>query len=251
MLSIMKRYGGRFIFLLAVLLSYACSSEIIATLPPSNISTNTPDVCSVEFLPGEVEKIHKFMREFDDASLIATNAPRDHLPTIISEMQRIRRSAGYHVVPPCLADLKQIQLAHMNTVIETMVAFLGGADPEILSQGILLSRQQHNQYAIEYARLLGLTVVVRATETPVVLATDVPTQTVVSAYQAVNSGTEDVELHLEPFEDAPVVAILVAGGSIPVFSQSEDGIWLGVELPGTPSQIAWIQTSKVTLVPLP
>jgi hypothetical protein len=47
----------------------------------------------------------------------------------------------------------------MNSVINTLIAFRGGADQKSLDQGIGLARQQHDQYTLELARLLGLTVV--------------------------------------------------------------------------------------------
>jgi hypothetical protein len=59
----------------------------------------------------------------------------------------------------------------MNTVINTLIAFLGGSDQKTVDQGIALARQQHDQYTLELARLLGLTVepatiISPATETP-------------------------------------------------------------------------------------
>ncbi len=47
----------------------------------------------------------------------------------------------------------------MNTVIGTLVAFLGGTDKNTLEQSIAIAREQHDQYTLELARLLGLTVV--------------------------------------------------------------------------------------------
>lgn len=238
-------------FLFATLILISCSGQTPFT-PTPNI-TNTPDLCGPDTLPSEVEKVHKHMREFDDASMIATNVPLDKLAEIIKDMQRIRREAEDQIVPACLTDLKRIQLVHMNTVIETLVAFLGGADPEMLRQGILLSRQQHNQYAIEYARLLGLTVVVLPTETLVagVPVTETPQPTTNAAYFAMNSGTEDIPLYAEPSEDSAVIAVLVPGGSIKILSQSQDGAWLSLEIPGQPSQIAWVMALKVTVAQAP
>jgi hypothetical protein len=47
----------------------------------------------------------------------------------------------------------------MNSVIDTLIAFMGGADTETLEQGIAIARELHDQYTLELARLLGLTVV--------------------------------------------------------------------------------------------
>jgi hypothetical protein len=47
----------------------------------------------------------------------------------------------------------------MNSVIGTLVAFLSGADEATLAQNIAAARDQHDQYTLELARLLGLPVV--------------------------------------------------------------------------------------------
>ena len=111
------------------------------------------------------------MREFDDASILASNMPREQLSGSISDLQRIRREAEDEVIPACLTNLKTYQVQHMNSVISTLIAFMGGADQKGLDQGIALARQQHDQYTLELARLLGLTVVAATappapTETP-------------------------------------------------------------------------------------
>lgn len=144
--------------LLATLLSCfisACGVGSFAAPTPTTVY----DPCNAANIPLEVDKVHKLMREFDDASLLASNTPRDQLSLVISDLQRIHRAAEDQVAPPCLATLKQIQLAHMTTVINTLLAFLGGAGQDVLNTGTTMAREQHNQYAVEYARLLGLTVV--------------------------------------------------------------------------------------------
>ena len=126
-----------------------------STLVPSS----TPDPCSPEQIEAEVQKVHGHMREFDDASILASNLPLQDLSDPIANLQRIRREAEDEQIPPCLTNLKKYQIAHMNTVIGTLVAFLGGADKNTLEKNILIAREQHDQYTLELARLLGLTVV--------------------------------------------------------------------------------------------
>jgi hypothetical protein len=141
---------------------------ITATPPPA---TNTPDPCASENIEAEVQKVHAYMREFDDASTLAASRPRQELATSIADLQRIRREAEDQVTPSCLAALKTRQISHMNTVINTLVAFMGGADQASVDQGIALARDQHDQYTLELARLLGLTVepassIIVPTQTP-------------------------------------------------------------------------------------
>ena len=125
----------------------------------NSTATITPDACSPGQIEAEVQKVHKHMREFDDASILASSTPRDQLSGSIADLQRVRREAEDETIPACLTDLKAYQVQHMNTVINTLIAFMGGADQQSLDQGIGLARQQHDQYTLELARLLGLTVV--------------------------------------------------------------------------------------------
>ncbi len=151
---------------LVVFLS-ACGSTPPTSVPPAvantatpvlPTATNTPDPCAPENVEAEVQKVHKFMREFDDASSLAASRPREQLADAIAQLQGIRRDAEDQAIPPCVGDLKTYQISHMNSVINTLIAFMGGSDQKIVDQGIALARQQHDQYTIELARLLGLTI---------------------------------------------------------------------------------------------
>jgi hypothetical protein len=126
------------------------------SVPPT--MTSTPDPCGPEQIQAEVQKVHRHMREFDDASTLASSTPREQLNDSIANLQRIRREAEDEAVPPCLTNLQKYQVDHMNSVISTLIAFLGGADKQALEPGITLAKQQHDQYTLEFARLLGLTV---------------------------------------------------------------------------------------------
>jgi hypothetical protein len=155
----------------------ATAVEVAATATvgvPSTVEpTSTLDPCARPQLETGVQKVHKHMREFDDASILASNMPREQLGTAIADLQRIRREAEDEQTPACLTDLKQIQVLHMNTVINTLIVFMGGTDQQTLDQGIALARQQHDQYTLELARILGLTVV-PATMPPAPSATATP-----------------------------------------------------------------------------
>jgi hypothetical protein len=143
------------------------SPTIDTPLPATPIITSTPDPCAPENIQAEVQKIHNHMREFDDASALAASVPRDQLSTAIANLQAIRRAAEDQPIPPCLGNLKSYQVAHMNSVINTLLAFMNGSDQSVVDQGIAMARQQHDQYTIELARLLGITM-----EPPTALPTD-------------------------------------------------------------------------------
>ncbi len=133
--------------------------------------TVTPDLCAPESIRAEVDKVHRHMREFDDASTLALNVPQGQLSDSIAELQRMRREADDEQVPVCLNNLKTFQINHMNLVIDSLLAFMGGSDllafdcidiesnteEEAFCQNLALAGQQHDQYILELGRILGLT----------------------------------------------------------------------------------------------
>jgi len=153
----------------------ATEVEVTSTVSASTAeATPTLDPCSRPQLETEVQKVHKHMREFDDAAALASSVPRDQLSTSVNELQRIRRDAEDERIPGCLTKLREIQVQHMNTVINTLLAFMkGSVDEQTLNQAIALARQQHDQYLLEYARVVGITVV-PATLPPAPAATATP-----------------------------------------------------------------------------
>ena len=146
--------------LILILFVSACGN---ANPSPEDI-TATPDPCLAANMSQTVKPVNDLQREFDDASELAANLPREQLQPSIADMQRIRRAAEDQVVPACLVTLKTHQLAHMNAVIDTLLAFVGGADVSVLNQGMADARNQYDSYTFEMARLLAVTLV-PATET--------------------------------------------------------------------------------------
>jgi hypothetical protein len=45
----------------------------------------------------------------------------------------------------------------MNLMIQTLLAFVGGASQETLNNGLEMARKEHDLYSIEIVRLLGIT----------------------------------------------------------------------------------------------
>jgi hypothetical protein len=143
---------------LFLLITSACGGQPIATQPEA-LTTNTTadDPCSSENLPTTVQGLNDLMREFDDISQQASSSPAQQMPDIISNLQRIRRDAEDSQIPTCLGDLKTHQLNHMNLVIQTLIAFVGGASQEDLNAGLENARKEHDLYSLEIVRLLGIT----------------------------------------------------------------------------------------------
>jgi hypothetical protein len=147
------------------------STEIANEVSVSPTTSVAPDECSPEQIETEVQNVQRHMREFDDASTLASSMPRNQLSEPIANLQRIRREAEDEVTSPCLNELRKYQIDHMNSVINTLLAFMRATDPlaidcveiqsnteeEAICQTIVLARQQHDQYVLELARLLGIT----------------------------------------------------------------------------------------------
>jgi hypothetical protein len=169
--------------ILTLFLSGCGSSGTLETSPTATetaisiiTSTATPDLCAAENIRAQVDKVHRHMREFDDAATLAASMPREQLSGPIADLQRIRREAEDEPVPPCLSTLRDYQVKHMNSVISTLLAFLSVSDPlaidctsaersaevEAICQSIGTARQQHDQYTLELARILGIPIVTAA-----------------------------------------------------------------------------------------
>jgi hypothetical protein len=149
-----------YLFLLFPLFVSACGGQPAATqVETLSTATTVPDEdpCSPQNLPTTVQPINDLMREFDDASQLASNLSTRKLPEIISNLQRIRRDAEDVNIPACLGTLKTHQLNHMNLMIQTLLAFVGGADQAVLTSGLEQARKEHDLYSLEIVRLLGIT----------------------------------------------------------------------------------------------
>jgi hypothetical protein len=158
MTNIMKKFI-LYLFPLFLLITSACGSQPIVTQPEALAAstTTTDDPCSSQNLPTTVQGLNDLMREFDEASQLASNTPAQQLPEVISNLQRIRRGAEDTQIPACLGELKTHQLNHMNLMIQTLIAFVGGASKEELNAGLENARKEHDLYSLEIVRLLGIT----------------------------------------------------------------------------------------------
>jgi len=147
-------------FFSLVLFASACGGQPAATQAETAVPLTTSleeDSCSPQNLPVTVQPLNDLMREFEGASQLASNSAAQQLPQVISDLQRIRRSAEDVQIPACLTTLKTHQLNHMNLMIQTLLAFVGGATQEELTNGLEMARQEHDLYSLEIVRLLGVT----------------------------------------------------------------------------------------------
>lgn len=238
------------ILIFIILLINACDSQPVAPVPATVVPTiaavqiaateiaSTIDPCQPPYSMQLAQRVHGYMREFDDASTLAASLTLDRVPDAIAELQRIRRAAEDEPIPACLGSLKDKEVAHMNMVINTFLGMLNGATAEDLQNGISAARALHDEYTIELAGILGATIVApptpAATQPPAVLT-------------AVNTGTEAVNLRVSPDLGAAITSVLDVNASIVVIGRSADGKWAQVDVPDGSSQKAWLFVEAVTL----
>ena len=161
----------------------------------------------------------------------------------IPPMQAIRRAAEDQQVPPCLKNLIGYQLLYMNTTIQTLLAFQSNAKVETLNAGIAQARQSHDQYTLELAHLLGLTVIAPPTaaagaQVPQLTNTPAP-----AAITVINPGPNPLNLHASASLTSQTIGSLPAGQSAVALGKSPAGDWILVEIPGQTGQKAWAFTT--------
>jgi outer membrane murein-binding lipoprotein Lpp len=191
------------------------------------------DPCAPANITTEVAKVNSLMREFDDAAQLASQVKRDQLVDVIPSLQEIRRRAEDLDVPYCLATLKSLQVTHMNTVINTLLSFVGGAEPDLLVQGIALARMQHEDYNRELARLMGVTYEPPETSEPPGEPPETPeaASETPAAILVTNQGSGPVNIRTRPDMTSELLATLEPGQSLPALGQTEDGEWIQVAGP--------------------
>lgn len=131
-------------------------------------ATPTRDPCGLEHIAEVVKPINDVMLQFDDYATLAQYADKSQLPLIIPNMQTIRRISRSRTPPACMADLQRLQVAYMDATLLTLLEF-EKPDPGAgtIATGIVQARYFHQGYALELARLLGVTLTPpAATATP-------------------------------------------------------------------------------------
>lgn len=249
-----KKYIFVAILLTSLTLS-ACDKKAAATAEVvAPLFTPTADLCSSENLAAEVAKVNKLMREFDDYSALASNTPQSQLVQVIPDMQRVLRDAEDQSVPACLINLKKLQIAHMSVVVQTLMAFLNTSDTagvEKINAAISQARNLDGQYDLEMARLLGITLIVPPTLTPLASTLEVnvvpATTTVTSGFVVTNPGPARVNLRSAPDLNATEAGLIEVQASILALGKTEDNQWIQVQIPGQPGQTAWVYAILVQL----
>jgi signal transduction histidine kinase len=167
----MKRYLTLIVLLCSCLLA-ACgvdtATQAVNATPASNTAAPVLDRCSPTHLTVEIVTVNKLTDEFDRYSSRAFKSAQSQLIRIIPQLQRVLREAQDQDVPACLQNLKELQTAHMNAMIQVLIYLHGqpmsaaSPDPNVaayVNAAIAETRDLHEKYDVELSRLLDTALV--------------------------------------------------------------------------------------------
>ncbi len=232
--------------LASILILTAC-----AKTPETAVGTATPDPCASENVLAAATQVNDLMPEFDDGADLASHLAANQLVSVIPSLQEVRRRAEDQQTPGCLSALKTLQVAYMNTVIDTLLSFVSGATSDQLVQGIARARLQHEDYNRELARVLGATYVPPATQ-PAVTAppatATLPGPSATPSAWVTNPGTGPVNIRAQPRSDADLLGTLNSGLSMVAVGRSADGQW--IQVADSLGNTGWVYAAIVSVVGL-
>jgi hypothetical protein len=241
-------HSSLLMIVLGALLLAACAGQAAATPAISSTPSLAPtaDPCGPEHLPINAARVHQLTRAFDDAYQLASSTPRSQLADQVSRLQDLRRAAQDQAVPVCLVQLKKLQLGYMELGVNTMLTFLQGGDTTAINQGVALVRQAHDVYTLEFARLLGVTLVPAASGTSGAQAPSAPqAATPLPELAVVNNGAGPVNLRMSASLTSQAVGTLDSGASAPALGRSANGEWILIQNPSLTGQTAWVYATLV------
>lgn len=229
-------------FLLVFLPGCRTAEKSIAPVASATPAASpTPDPCSAANLPYSVKTVNDLMRQFDDYAVLASNTRREQLFDVIPPMQAVRRSAEDLLVPPCLEDLKRIQLQYMETMLQTLLAFLSNPQSDTVSAGMVQARQQHDQYTLEIARLLGLTVVPARNEAEATSQAPQTTSTP-AAFTVINATDHTVNVRASASMTSQKIGVLNMTETATAIGKSANDEWVLITLAG---QNGWVYATLI------
>ena len=241
----------------------------------NKIPETTPilDPCAPEMLAGTMRPLQGLMRAFDDVTDIAYNMSRPQVSEQIAELQNYRRQVAEFDVPSCLVELTALQVNYMDSVINNLLAFLGGASGDTTVVGLRISAGIRDKYEDALAVLLGVTSTPRPTaigmmqlpaSTPTVMIPvtgitpidEIPpsptatakylTPTPFSALGIVNN-PDGVNVRHGPGLFYTYSVIVPLDEQIEIVGRTEDAQWLLIRDPETAEIAGWVYVPLVNL----
>jgi signal transduction histidine kinase len=162
----MKQHLTLILLLLSCLLA-ACgsdaSAQAVIETPSSTMAEPVLDRCAPVHLTAEIVRVNKLTDEFDQYTSRALESGQSQLIQIIPDLQRVLRDAQDQDIPACLQALKELQIVHMDAMVQTLIYLHGhpmsasSPDPNTvayINAAIAQARELHEKYDIELSRLL-------------------------------------------------------------------------------------------------
>jgi hypothetical protein len=249
--------------LLVVLLFSACSPS-----PSEDDPVLLPDPCAPENIHMTIKPLDMLMGAFEDTTAVAYKMPRQMVADQITVLQEIRRDVSDKDVSSCLNDLKRVQIEYMDSVINTLLAFLEGAPGQVTTKGLGSSWELRSRYFDELERLLGVTLTPRPTEihwtpqvflepteqitVPVETNTPIPTRTVKFTPTIFSTIAMVVNPRGANVRSGPSVLyesrlVIPTEEMVEVIGRLENGEWLLIRKPEMPEGTGWVFTELVKL----
>lgn len=145
----------------------ATASTLYSALPTPIPPTSTPEDCTTANLQATAQVLNQHIDNFDQYAALASSVAQSEVERVVPPMRSIRTAVGDQAVPSCLAKLKRLELLYMDNTLQTLLAFENPTpDAAAIAAGILQSRQYHDQYSAELARLFSVTLPASSTIIP-------------------------------------------------------------------------------------
>lgn len=130
------------------------SGPIIAspTSRPTPRPTSAVSSCDVVGYSSEMSLL---LQEWTDANRLAMSTARISLPTVISNMQEIKRRAARIRPTQCMQDAHSALTKAMDYTIEAYLAYLADADEATIQEKLNLANTWLDVFQTEYAQAGG------------------------------------------------------------------------------------------------
>jgi hypothetical protein len=215
---------------------------------------STSDPCSVD--SRSYQLLTALLRRFEDAAALAVNLTRDRVVDQVEQLQSIRRDVESLPVPACQSPVKMHMLNYMNQVVDLLVAFVGGVQPDLVFRGLSSTEGLRAALHSAMAYLTGATVTpyptafqfsALITSSPAAIpVTDVSaTPSVETQIYAVVSNDQGANLRAEPNSDSAFVLALPPETVVSVQGVSADRLWIYVSVSG--GEVGWLYAPLLTL----
>ncbi len=216
-------------------------------------SASATEPCSAD--ARSFQLMNSLLRRFDDAMILAINVSRDQVVDQVEEIQTIRRQVEELPVPACQTPVKTRMVDYMNQVVDLLVAFVGGVQPDLVFRGLSTTSGLRESMEAAMADFTGATVTPFPTSFPLgsLVTEDVSipvtgtseTPAAQAAVTAIVTSEQGANLRAEPSSDSTLVMSLAPNTQVDVLGVSADQFWVYVTI--SESVKGWLYVPLITV----